>query len=428
MKIGKKSAMKEKLKIFVSAYACEPNLGSEIGVGWHWVLEMSKKFELWVLTRESNRKNIEDWIKENKVGENIHFLYFDLPPSLRFWKKGLKGVRLYYIMWQKLTNKIVKETMIKNNIEIYHHLTYGNSLWPVSNYGMKQFFIWGPTGGVDSIPREYSKYYSIKSRIVEFIRRLVVASLPINYGFRTRCKHANLIFCKSYSLYNNIPQKYRDKAVLFTDVAVEMETSIDYINNSTLNDIKNENNSIVNYIVVGKLDAWRGFDILIEAFSKAVKENSNIRLDIIGDGSESKTLNKIIEKLNMKEYIKMSGKVSRNEYYEKMYNADVIVNSSLKEGAVTVSFDSMAFSKPMICIDTGGYTRYFNDEYAIVLDRIDRKGLINNLSKAIIKMTNKELRKNMGQKAFDEGCKYTWEDKGNKIYKEIMKAYGGSYE
>ena len=28
-----------KLKIFVSAYACEPGLGSEIGVGWHWVLE-----------------------------------------------------------------------------------------------------------------------------------------------------------------------------------------------------------------------------------------------------------------------------------------------------------------------------------------------------------------------------------------------------
>lgn len=44
-----------KLKIFVSAYACEPGLGSEIGVGWHWVLEMSKYFELWVLTRKSNQ-------------------------------------------------------------------------------------------------------------------------------------------------------------------------------------------------------------------------------------------------------------------------------------------------------------------------------------------------------------------------------------
>ena len=26
---------KDKLKIFVSAYACEPGLGSEIGVGWN---------------------------------------------------------------------------------------------------------------------------------------------------------------------------------------------------------------------------------------------------------------------------------------------------------------------------------------------------------------------------------------------------------
>lgn len=38
--------MTTRLKIFVSAYACEPDLGSEIGVGWHWVLEMSKYFEL----------------------------------------------------------------------------------------------------------------------------------------------------------------------------------------------------------------------------------------------------------------------------------------------------------------------------------------------------------------------------------------------
>ena len=39
-----------KIKIFVSAYACEPGKGSEIGVGWHWVLEMRKYFELLVMT------------------------------------------------------------------------------------------------------------------------------------------------------------------------------------------------------------------------------------------------------------------------------------------------------------------------------------------------------------------------------------------
>ena len=121
-----------KLKIFVSAYACEPGLGSEIGVGWHWVLEMSKYFELWVLTRESNRHTIEPWIAEHPEYAGIHFLYYDWPKWARFWKKGLRGVRTYYNIWQACTNGIVKRTMQEHGIRVFHHLTYGNMLWKVS--------------------------------------------------------------------------------------------------------------------------------------------------------------------------------------------------------------------------------------------------------------------------------------------------------
>lgn len=48
-----------------------------------------------------------------------------------------------------------------------------------------------------------------------------------------------------------------------------------------------------------------------------------------------------------------------------MDRADVVINAALKEGAVTVSFDCMAMGKPLICLDTTGYTRYFTNEYAI---------------------------------------------------------------
>lgn len=30
------------MKILLNAYACEPNRGSEPGVGWHWAIELSK--------------------------------------------------------------------------------------------------------------------------------------------------------------------------------------------------------------------------------------------------------------------------------------------------------------------------------------------------------------------------------------------------
>lgn len=86
--------MNKRLKIFISAYACEPGLGSEIGVGWHWVLEMSKYFELWVLTRQSNRHTIEPWIAEHPEYSDIHFLYYDWPKWARFWKKECVGCGL----------------------------------------------------------------------------------------------------------------------------------------------------------------------------------------------------------------------------------------------------------------------------------------------------------------------------------------------
>lgn len=405
----------EKIKVFVSAYACEPGLGSEIGVGWHWVLEMSKNFELWVLTRKSNQQNIEQWMNTHKEQYNINFIYFDLPKPLRFWKRGMHGVRTYYTIWQTLTNRIVKKTMLENNIEIYHLLTYGNSLWKASRYGMKQFFIWGPTGGVDTIPAEYSKHYNMKSRLIEFVRRMIVRSLPLNYGFNKRCRNANLILCKSHNMYDAVPAKYRDKAILFTDVAVEM-------NKVDKTHIK-ENNSITKYIVVGKLDAWRAFDVLVEAFAKAHQINSEIQLEIIGERADWDRLNSLIEDKKMRNNIYLTGKVSMEEYFRRMEEADVIVNSSLKEGAVTVAFDSMALAKPLICVDTGGYTRYFNNENAIVLQRGKREQLVDDMSDAIIKLADKNVRVRLGEQSHKDGNKYTWEHKGKAIYEEIIKAY-----
>ena len=237
-------AKNNRLKIFVSAYACEPNLGSEIGVGWHWVLEMSKYFELWVLTRKSNQYNIETWSAKYPEYQSINFIYFDLPYYLRFWKKGLRGVRTYYNIWQWCTNNIVKKTMLDNKIKIFHHVTYGNALWSVSSFGKKQFFVWGPTGGTEIIAKDFTKHYELKGRGIESLRRIVVKSLAYNQGFKNRCKHANLILSKTEVHKESIPVKFRNKAILFTDVAVD-----DFeVENYTFE----KESTTIKYIVVGR--------------------------------------------------------------------------------------------------------------------------------------------------------------------------------
>ncbi len=402
------------LKILISAYACEPNLGSEIGVGWHWVLEMSKYFDLWVLTRQSNKHTIEPWIQKHPEFSNIHFLYYDWPKWARFWKKGLRGVRTYYNIWQLSTNSIVKQTMQQNDIHIFHHLTYGNMLWKVSSYGQKQFFIWGPVGGLETIPKEYSQHYDLKSRIIEQIRRISTSCAPYGHSFRQRCKHADLILCKTEITRNKIPQKYANKSVLFTDVAADNVTFLPEAKQET---------DVVEFITVGRLDAWRGFDLAIEALAEAKKINPKIHLTIVGNGPDKQRLENLISQNNLSDSVTLTGKVPMETYQQLMSKADVVINAALKEGAVTVSFDCMAMGKPLICLDTTGYTRYFTNEYAILIPRIGRKDVILQIKDAILRLTSPEERQQLGAKAKEAAQKFSWHQHGEEIRDAIMNAY-----
>lgn len=406
-----------KLRVFISAYACEPNLGSEIGVGWHWVLEMSRYFELWVLTRKSNRPSIEPWIKEHPEYAGIHFLYYDWPKWARFWKKGLRGVRTYYNLWQYCTNRIVRHTMRKEGIRIFHHLTYGNMLWKVSSYGQRQFFIWGPVGGLETIPAEYSKHYDWKSRLIEAMRRMVVTCLSLNVGFQNRCRRADLILCKTDVTRLTIPKPYRDRAVLFTDVAVKERAD-----NRTVDNISNHDT--IKFLTVGRLDAWRGFDLIIEAMAIAVKQDSRVQLTIVGKGLDKDRLQRLIQHRQLEHHIRLAGGVTMQEYEQLLAASDCVINGSLKEGAVTVSFDCLAQGKPLICIDTTGYTRYFSEDYAMIIPRGKRDQTIGELANAIVKMTNPELRQHLGEQAKQAGRRFTWSQRGKEIRNIILKTYG----
>lgn len=81
-----------------------------------------------------------------------------------------------------------------------------------------------------------------------------------------------------------------------------------------------------------------------------------------------------------------------------------------------MSFDSMRYGKPLICVDTGGYTRYFNNDYAMVLPQQSRESLIQSMADAIVCLaSDRKLRKSMGEKAQRAGKQFLWETKGEQI-------------
>ena len=430
----------------MSAYACEPGLGSEIGVGWHWVLEMSRFFELWVLTRESNRKSIEPWIAEHPEYVKINFVYFDLPHWARRWKRGMRGVRIYYMLWQWLSDGIVKRTMMENGIDTYHLLTYGNAMWPASKYGMKQRFVWGPVCAGVMLPRFLTKHFSWKSRLKEMAQRVMRWLLPLNVWFRRRCRHADLILCKTDDTIQCVPEKWRGKCVQMTDVAVERRDVESYLTPKRYDD------GVINYVAAGTLVGWRTMDVLLESWKLCQQSTVNSRqstvdsqqstdnaqlstlnfiakgsktfgsqlLTIVGDGPERGRLERLVDELGVRESVRFVGQVDMETYYSYIAQADVVVNPCFREGAVTVSFDSMAMGKPLICFDTGGYTHYFRPEYSRVIKGVkSRTEAVEQLARAMAELADRELIARMGAEAKRNSELYDWEHKGIDI-KELI--------
>lgn len=119
----------------------------------------------------------------------------------------------------------------------------------------------------------------------------------------------------------------------------------------------------------------------------------------------------------------MVGKVDRCRYIEALKGTDVVINASLKEGGVTVAFDSLSNGKPLVCIDTTGYTRTLTNNYSVLISRDHRPEIIENLTGVMLQLTDRITRVTIGINALQASTRYTWEKYGREIHKVITDAY-----
>ena len=108
------------IKLVLSCYACEPNRGSEPGVGWAWALGMAKRHETYVLTRANNRDVIEAELARLNLppSETPNFIYVDLSPlACRLKKRGIIPVSLYYLLWQFKARKML-DSLHRNGFRV----------------------------------------------------------------------------------------------------------------------------------------------------------------------------------------------------------------------------------------------------------------------------------------------------------------------
>ncbi len=144
-------------KILISAFACQPNKGSEYNINWNWAVGLAKMgFEVHCLTLRTNRPLIETVDTPN----NLHFHYVELPFKLQVIHKFTDiGLYVHYILWQRLAYKRAKSLHRQLNFKVVHHVGWGSIQLGSFLYKLDAPFIFGPAGGGQKAPQAFKKYF-----------------------------------------------------------------------------------------------------------------------------------------------------------------------------------------------------------------------------------------------------------------------------
>lgn len=390
--------------ILVSAYGCEPGLGSEQGVGWNWVLQMAKNNNVHVITRANNRKNIERHIPKEVVG-NITFHYYDTSSLFRRLKKRAKGLYLYYFFWQIGIIYLAKAIIKKYNPDYTIHLTFGSMWMPTFLHYFKTPFIWGPIGGGDCEPTSFVNSLPLRQRIQAYIRVLMNKTIPINPFIMLVCLRSRAVLCRTKSSGAVLPKRFDHKKHII------LETAIDHI--ITNDEIRNDKRSI-HLISTGRLVPSKNIITAIRALGEIPCDKLDIKYTIIGSGSEQCKIRQEIQKLNLQHRICLIPEMPRQEIFKKLAKADIFVFPSLREGGSWALMEGMAAGLPVICLKWSGMEVITDDSCAIRLPVTNPRQMTKDMAKAIRTLIDSpSLRKKMGEYSNERIRKdFNWDSKG----------------
>lgn len=139
---------------------------------------------------------------------------------------------------------------------------------------------------------------------------------------------------------------------------------------------------------VGRLVELKGFDRLIEAFSRLSAINWD--LTILGEGPKRKELEDLVEKLNIKNRVSLPGASKEIEKYYKL--ASIFVLSSKIEGFPNVLCEAMGYGCPSIAFNClTGPSDIIENNVTGILVEADNIGKLTHELQSLIDNVDKRL-------------------------------------
>ena len=251
------------------------------------------------------------------------------------------------------------------------------------------------------------KYKNLIFNIFIFLYKILIerntfkkARIIITVSEFVKIKSSKNLRKKMFVIYNSISEK---------DILSKIKTKV-------------KNNKIIFIASLDKAHSWKGLDNIIEAVKWYIQNfNENIELLIVGDGDYKKHYEKVVEKLEIGQYVKFVGAKFGKDKYNLLRKAKILVTypKTANDAFPTVFLEAWASLVPIISSNIGAIPYVIDDRKNGYLVKPDSP---KELAEGIFNLIqNNSLYNELIRNGLHKVRDFTW-DKQTKKTKEIIES------
>lgn len=403
------------MNVLLTVFACNPNQGSEPGIGWGWVLALSQSCQLTVLTTTCNRPEIEQALQAYpELG--IEFIYLDVWPGgarLNRRGRGKLGVVFRLFLWQFRVNRFLAKLVENQKFEILHHLTLGAFRMPFSVAGHGVPSVVGPVGGCEEFPEPLLPESALKARCKERVRNWL-NRLHTRYGIgMSRYRKVDLVVSCT---------KEMAEAFARCQVSSPVMPNIGLPDRQPCPVSKRSEGEALRLLFVGNLVYWKGLELALLALQQMPEQ---VTLTLVGDGGDRLDVEAEIHRLGLSDRVDLRGAVRRADLLRMYDQFDVFLFPSLHDSGGMAVIEAMCAGLPVVCLDAGGPGISVNNDCGTVVSLGSKDEVVLGLSNAIQNyLDDPVLRERHGRAAVQRVNEaYLWPKNAEKMvqwYEELQ--------
>lgn len=405
------------MKILLSAYACEPDKGSEPGVGWSWAEALVRQgHQVHVITRSNNRPEIERTVGRKTLA--LRFDYYDLGRLARAWKHWPGGIYLYYLLWQLGAYRLARRLHEKEKFDCVQHITFVSFRQP-SFMGLLGIpFIFGPVGGGETMPAALQKGIPWTGRIAETVRGIGNALVRWDPFMAITFSHAHLIACTSPETLARIPRRYRSRCRVQLAIGIrscEIETATRVAAPGP------------QFLFVGRLLYWKGLHLALRALAEVRRVLPKATLKIIGQGPDRDWLASVAREAGVENAVEWVPAAPHSEIPGEFHRSTALVFPSLHDSGGMVVLESLAAGVPVVCLDLGGPGAIVDSSCGVAIKtaQVPEEAIVKSLAEVMILLaSNPRYRAQLSAGALARARQMTWDRAAETVYSQLEARRG----